>query len=239
MRNQWVPLIVLAGAVLAGHCASAPQRSPRRPPPHHTDARCQHQLPDGAETVRTTKLAEVQRKATDANFLLPGAPMGETFAVDPKRRRVRDLMDSIADRMQGEWKKVSGAYVLVLQPDRLESAELTSRARERATKDCLDRLAATLEEEQLAALLNGRPLTQVTASLEQRAILRELGTLGYYAWPQRRDPKSLSGHGVAVSASSPDGSVELQVWLPIRSGRPAMWFKHQPARLKGDATLPP
>ncbi len=239
MKTTWVGRLLLALVLATATCTAAPNRTARKPPAHHTDARCQHQLPDGAETVRTTKLAEVLRKATDANFLLPGAPMGETLTLDQKRRRVRDLMDSIAERMQGEWKKVSGAYVLVLQPDRLESAELTSRARERATKDCLDRLAATLEEEQLAALLNGRPLTQVTASLEQRAILRELGTLGYYAWPQRRDPKSLSGHGVAVSASSPDGSVELQVWLPIRSGRPAMWFKHQPARRKGDAALPP
>jgi hypothetical protein len=193
------------------------------PPPYYADERFNSELPTDDGRVSRDKLADGLRQVTGAAFVVPAAAFGFDLMLPAGKRRARDVMDLLADVMLGKWSKVEGAYVLVLEPRLLDAAAMEPRERERAARRIVRELLGTLSPEQARRLAGGLPLTRIDLAVVQMPYLVELGTIGYYEAPMRRDPSALRGEGVSITYAAKDTAAQAEIWLPTRAGKPVLW----------------
>jgi hypothetical protein len=205
--------------------AAPPPERVHRTPPYYRDSRFDQEIETRAGIVAPEQLEKVLNEVSGTSVAVPGFASGFSLTLPEKHRKLKDALDQLAALAQGEWKKVGDAYVLVLPPAQLEAAEMTPRVRELAARRALKALAAALTPRQQEALRQGRALSIGLAALAQRRYFVELGMLGYYELPLRRDPRLIRGEGVSLSLAAGEGSGELQVSLLNRTGRSVLWLK--------------
>src|SRR5262245_45679266 len=145
--------------------AAAPH-TPRRPPPYYNGPDFDREIPKKPGAVKSGDVAKLLEGAGSA-LALPGFTVDLPVVLRDDGGRRRDAVDALAERAQGEWKKVGETYVLVVEPRLLDAAELPAAVRERRARELLRDLVASLNARQLDWLGRGRPFSVASATLAQ------------------------------------------------------------------------
>lgn len=209
----WIAILL----AIAMSAAGAP-----KPPAYHADRRFDVAFTDKSALINNTKFLEALEALEGVQVVLPGPAVRYPLHLPPDKRRLRDGMDDIADLMQGEWKKVEGAYVLVMDPVMMDIADMMPDDREKAAREALAKLVASLSPQQVAWLSKGGVISSLTAPAAQKPLMLQLGRLGYWQYPRQVSPNATRGQNVSLQLAGEDR--QLRISLPARSGRPRLWL---------------
>ncbi len=220
---QLAATLLLAALSFPGQQTSAPRAGKAAVPSYRADARFDEAIGEDlkfrSDECNPAEAVRLVAERVGVPILAPGPGIRFPLRLPPDRRRLRDILDAVADLAQGSWNLVDGAYVLVIDPHLLDIA--ASDGKDRITDWGLSVLVGSLEEKQKVRFLRGFALTQITLNSQQQRYLADLGAMAYYTRPYRHDPKAVRGRGVSVKFATG----EVQLWIPVRDGKPVLWRK--------------
>lgn len=143
-------------------------------------------LPEKAP-LPAARVFQALSQETGIELVASGAPLRKPITLPRSRYSARELLDHLADVLEGRWVRRGEVYVLEPPQELAELAELTPLERERWSKERWRRLTQRLRRAEWKRLRMEVDLEYDQARPELKALIRDLACYCY--WGDRQFPE--------------------------------------------------